>query len=55
MSLIKQGMPYQEAADQSGGSISTLLRARRKGRGAPDSRKRSLTPAPRIGALSDVT
>jgi putative DNA-invertase from lambdoid prophage Rac len=39
LSLIRQGMTYQEAAEQSGVSISTLLRARRKGKAAPDSRK----------------
>jgi uncharacterized protein YerC len=37
--LIKQGMTYQQAAEQSGVSISTLLRARREGKAAPDSRK----------------
>ena len=39
LSLIRQGMTYQQAAGQSGVSISTLLRARRKGNAAPDGRK----------------
>ena len=39
LSLIGQGMTYQQAAEQSGGSISTLLRARRKSNAAPDGRK----------------
>ncbi|WP_410856161.1 recombinase family protein [Paraburkholderia sp. SIMBA_054] len=34
LSLIRQGITYQQAAEQSGGSISTLLRARRKGKAA---------------------
>jgi hypothetical protein len=34
LSLIRQGMTYQQAAEQSGVSISTLLRARRKGKAA---------------------
>jgi len=32
--LIRQGMTYQQAAEQPGVSISTLLRARRKGKAA---------------------
>ncbi|CAE6887483.1 recombinase family protein [Paraburkholderia domus] len=34
LSLIRQGVTYQQAAEQSGVSISTLLRARRKGNAA---------------------
>jgi DNA invertase Pin-like site-specific DNA recombinase len=34
LTLIRQGMTYQQAAEQSGVSISTLLRARRKGKAA---------------------
>jgi putative DNA-invertase from lambdoid prophage Rac len=41
LSLIRQGTTYQQAAEQSGVSISTLLRARRKGNAAPDGRKLS--------------
>jgi DNA invertase Pin-like site-specific DNA recombinase len=39
LSLIRQGMTYQQAAEQSGVSISTLLRARREGNAAPDGQK----------------
>jgi DNA invertase Pin-like site-specific DNA recombinase len=31
LSLIRQGMTFEHAAEQSGVSVSTLLRARRKG------------------------
>ncbi|TDN62171.1 recombinase family protein [Paraburkholderia sp. BL10I2N1] len=34
LTLIRQGMTYPQAAEQSGVSISTLLRARRKGKAA---------------------
>ncbi|WP_279571366.1 recombinase family protein [Paraburkholderia sp. BL10I2N1] len=34
LTLIRQGKTYQQAAEQSGVSISTLLRARRKGKAA---------------------
>jgi hypothetical protein len=48
LSLIRQGMTFEHAAEQSGVSVSTLLRARRKGNDSPpDSRKsRSVAPAP---------
>lgn len=34
LTLIRQGMTYQQATEQSGVSISTLLRAHRKGKAA---------------------
>jgi hypothetical protein len=34
LSLIRQGMTFEHAAGQSGVSVSTLLRARRKGNAA---------------------
>ena len=34
LSLIRQGMTFEHAAEQSGVSVSTLLRARRKGNAA---------------------
>ena len=39
LSLIRQGITYQDAAEQSGVSISTLMRARRKAKATVGTQK----------------
>jgi CRP-like cAMP-binding protein len=54
LSLIRQGMTFEHAAEQSGVSVSTLLRARRKRQRRLTVEKVGRWRQPRNGALSNA-